>query len=386
MGDFLLKGPLILGTTPDPINSDDGNAEEEHVELKCTNLYYIFETTMFDSIELEYIFTNNDYSFITDLVMTKSVNRTMSKYIKRYICSFFNAKLRECHLIFGLTDDGDVDGMLLPKSMTSGQITKIVHTEIDKLLTIQTIDEGVLEDLGRILKDNVVVNVTDVDYYHECLYDYTDEVIEKGLKRRDVYRKIYKKVHKRKSDFNKIMYELTRSVNDIINNSKFMSELIVYIIDNAPNDIINYLVPMIESHISGDEPIILYDGQVTAEKKDPLTFSYWLTTFRNKRVIEYSKLKPSREIGMPEPKPFKQVIYSYPLKRIITSYQSMYPDTWEDVIPFKLAVIEIKMPGRLVFPESMHDMRLKYYKDGRPYTPVRMMTDSGPSCEPFSLF
>ena len=67
------------------------------------------------------MFQKNDFSPLISHI-NERLSDMITQYIPRYLCTFLNSKVQNCELIFGISDSGEVTGILMDTSIQENHI------------------------------------------------------------------------------------------------------------------------------------------------------------------------------------------------------------------------------------------------------------------------
>ena len=99
-------------------------------ELKEFWIYPSMDSPLKES-QIQHMFDHDDFSPLLPLV-DKRLNEMIDQYVPRYLCTFFNSKMKEGELIFVLNDGGEVTGVLMNSNTECEDVRKMVWKNVQK--------------------------------------------------------------------------------------------------------------------------------------------------------------------------------------------------------------------------------------------------------------
>jgi hypothetical protein len=301
-------------------------------ELKEYRIFQLDDDLSEDTIRD--MFIHNDFHQLVRLAKYR-LDNMINRYIPKYFTAFMNTKIRQAELIFGLTDDGEVTGVL-----------------VDSLLT----------------KNDILLKV----------WDQIDTCIMKCFSNNPTFCAVFADYKKKMHMFTNHILHYRRSINKMLNDPivrKELSEFIhtfttdQYTITDTSRDTVIRIVKGID-----DVSVTFAPGQIMDEKDDPNKLAFWITKFRDYRVNKIQAQKPVTPIQRTTPL-YTSLLLKNPVARIATSIH--------DATHSKMVVIQIILPGynSISLPPGYdYHPRFSYQYGDEIKSPIRCITSNGPSC------
>lgn len=358
-------------------------------ELKEFWIYPSMNTSLKES-GIREMFEENNFSPLLPHIKVR-LSDMIDQYIPRYFCTFFNSKMKEGELIFGINDDGEVTGVLMDANTTVVDVRTMVWQTIQHCLSVSLYRKGLeyLEcyqrEIEKVFEVNMVELSTDPD--NILIEDWHHEYLDKQRKRIDIYKQTRESYLQKKRHFLSKFEYYRRGVVTLINDVDTHNDLIIYV-----RTIPIPKLPLTGDPLPLDDPIrekvvdkirtirdcpVTYDhGQVCDEKNDPNNLAFWVTRFRDHHCGEIMKLRPKTLILFRPRKLYKGLLQRNPVARIASGVHND-PN-------LKVVLIQIVLPGNLSFSPpngaSFHPSLSYQDTSGQIRTPFRTLTNNGPAC------
>jgi hypothetical protein len=358
-------------------------------ELKVFHIITSISTSNLDEDSLRRMFETSDFSDLAPHSLDR-LRLMMKYYVPKYFTSFANSNyIDKAEFIIGLTDDGEVNGAIVPIELTDEDVFEMVWNEVSNVICSQSPEFGGTDAVNHYLhyvKQNLRVELVEMDPKLSMLDDWSDDFL------RDHSAKIRNYERERQlylTEMHKLTRAITyyrRSVEDMINDPSVHDEFIEFIMTHDPSaedeDVIGISDLTIELRRElvnrvrnvATVPITYNPGQFLNERNDVRNMAYWITRIRDMRVIELCSLKPNPLVRLRPSPLYTSLMIRNPVQRIISNLP----------LNMKVVIIQIIFPGRLSipFPPGCRYHKSMTYIDlnGELRTSARYVNSNGPSC------
>lgn len=376
------------------------NPETISRELKEFWIYPSMNSPLKES-QIRDMFEEDDFSPLLPLIRER-LKEMIHQYVPRYMCTFFNSKMKEGELIFGLSDGGEVTGVLIDSNTEYEDVRNMVWANVEKCVKGsfgQNIYKShrpylnyYLEEIEKVLE----VRITELSTKEDdvLIDDWHQRYIDQQRQKMHRYRREMDEYLRQKRKFLSKFEKYRRGIVTTINDPNIHDDLIDFVqtihISNLPltGGELSLDSPVRENIVEeirgiGETPIEYEDGQIYDEKSDPNNLVFWITRFRDHHCKRIMKLKPSMPLLSRPCKLYKGLLQKNPVTRIARGIN--------DDPRFKMILIQIIFPGKLSFPfplnmpsNNMYHPSISYIdgSDGKENrkTPFRTLTKNGPAC------
>lgn len=347
-------------------------------ELKEYRIFQLDDDLSEDTIRD--MFIHNDFHQLVRLAKYR-LDNMINRYIPKYFTAFMNTKIRQAELIFGLTDDGEVTGVLVDSLLTKNDILLKVWDQIDTcIMKCFSNNPTFCAHYLKHIRSNVDVNIVEISTRPEDIMvdDWSEVHLEQQQARNDEIESVFADYKKKMHMFTNHILHYRRSINKMLNDPivrKELSEFIhtfttdQYTITDTSRDTVIRIVKGID-----DVSVTFAPGQIMDEKDDPNKLAFWITKFRDYRVNKIQAQKPVTPIQRTTPL-YTSLLLKNPVARIATSIH--------DATHSKMAVIQIILPGynSISLPPGYdYHPRFSYQYGDEIKSPIRCITSNGPSC------
>lgn len=355
-------------------------------ELKVYQLVVSSDPTVSGLSEdvLQRVFETGDFSALRPHALNR-LHQMIEYYGPKYFTSFMNTDIEQAEFIIGLTDDGEVTGAIVPADLTQSDVWDMVWCRIEQTIRSQLPHFGndeVIEHYVHYIRQNVKVNMVEMDSDVSLLDDWTDEFMRAQSIRIAEYQQLRRAYMEKMMKFSHIMQYYRRGVAEMINDPDVYDEFTEFIRTHVPNidgDVTSNLRQTLIDRVrrSVTEPVSYARGQISDEKYDVRNLAYWITQFRDIRVDALRDVRPQVPMVCAQPTPlYTSMMIRNPVHRLVSGIANDPT--------MKVVVIQIIFPGRklIPFPPGRSYHRAMSYIDtsGTHKTSVRYMNSNGPSC------
>jgi hypothetical protein len=356
--------------------------QRELKEFRLFNSKTLTEYSLTEAV-LKQILIDGEFSLLKPIVHNR-LFEMLNYYVPKYFCSFFNTDNIPCgELYFGLTDDGEVTGVVIPSIITESQIrTSIMKIIADIIksakLQIETNDE--VDTYLNEIEKLVQVDLIELNSNVSLIHDWSNDIIAKQQREIDRYKKMRNESLIERYRYRTEMFRYHRSVELMVNDQTAHKEIIEFIQTHRPNVSLHVYrlnelrQKMIDQVVSTKKfPIVFDEGQILREKTNINNIAYWITEFRDmkERQIRLRRPEPFR---LPEPiSVCKHLALSNPIYRIMNGV--------DKESSLKVCIIRIVFPGHDTV-DLKNKTRLSYCDSkGNVRTTYRTMSSNGPCCK-----
>ncbi len=333
------------------------------------------------------MFESNDFGRLIPYANNR-LREMIVGYVPKYFCTFINTEVTECELIFGLSDDGEVTGVLLDSSVTESDIFDMVWDVVEKCIRLQ--DEH-LDYYLKEIRESISVNMIELstDPNDIAIPDWSQQYLDRHQRKIDRYNEIRSKHLRQMRHFTRKMRYYRRGINELVNDRRVHPELIKFV-TTYPNvdvdikdDIIKYITYLMENN---DIDITFSSDDIATQKHHPDNLVYWIAKYRD--VMSDRIVRPRGPMNLKPPKLYKSLLLRNPVSRIAGGFHND--------ARAKMVVIQIILPGyygiRFPFADTSDlngktNHRMTYHrsfsyvgKNGEIHSPTRVLCGNGPSC------
>lgn len=358
-------------------------------ELKEFWIYPSMDTSLKES-EIRTMFEQNNFSPLLPHIKVR-LSDMINQYIPKYFCTFFNSKMKEGELIFGINDSGEVTGVLMDINTTIDDIREMVWEIIQRCLkmSLHQKEYKYLEYYQREIEKVFAVNMVELSTEPDDILidDGHQEYLEKHQERINRYKRTRDSHIQKKRHFLTKFDHYRRGVVTTINDINIHDDLIDYVrtcyisilpLTGKPLTLDDPIREEIVKKIRSiqKQPVSYYPGQICDEKIDPKNLAFWITRFRDYHCHEVMKLRPTTPMLFRPCKLYKGLLQKNPVARIATGVN-------KDPT-LKIVIIQIILPGKLSFSPlhitEFHPLFSFQDHNGEIKTPFRTLTKNGPAC------
>lgn len=356
------------------------NPETLKRELKEFRTLQSIETDLSEET-IRNMFVHNDFRQLVPFA-TARLDNMINHYIPKYFTTFMNTKIQQAELIFGLTDDGEVTGVLVDSSLTENDILLKVWEQIDAcIMKCFSSNPAFCAHYLKHIRSNVDVNIVEMSTRPEDIMvdDWSEIHLEQQRARIDKVDGILSDYKKKMHAFTNRILHYRRSINKMLNDPTVRRELIEFIrtfttdqctITATNRDTVIRIVRGMDY-----TSVTFAPGQIMDEKDDPNKLAFWITKFRDTRVDEIQAQRPVTPMHQKAIPLYTSLLLKNPVARIATSIH--------DATHSKMVVIQIILPGynSISLPPGYdYHPRFSYQYGDEIKSPIRCITSNGPSC------
>ena len=223
----------------------------------------------------------------------------INEYIPKYLVGFVNSKIKHGTLYFGVSDIGEIIGIPVTDKILQTNIIKMwIYNVIYKLVKYDNI--------------TVMIDIIKLEYDKSIVSSNIKELLFKILNKHKKYNEVMNEYKSKKMHWLDSVLYYKRKMNKIINETDMRADVINFI-HNAigySDDIKNKII----DRLKDSEPISFDIGQISNEKYSIDSIAFWITYFRDHKILELNDIKPKRPmIAKPELPYFTILRWFYPI-------------------------------------------------------------------------
>jgi hypothetical protein len=326
---------------------------------------------------LHQMFEESDFSVLRDPSLDR-LRQMMEYYVPKYFTSFMNTEIRKAEFLVGLTDDGEVTGVIVPSTITQSDVRTMVWSRVEATIRSQVPAFGgddVIEHYVQHIRQALRVEMVELDPDVSMMEDWSEDFLRSQKAKIDEYQSVRRVYLSKMSKISRLISHYRRGIDE------FVEFIQTHIPDSSVStdigaDVREAIVDRVRRLV--DEPMTFAPGQILDEKSDVRNMAYWITKFRDLRVDEIRASKPQIPMGSRPSPLYTSLMIRNPVHRLISGVAA------DPSSQMKVVVIHIEFPGRLSipFPPGRDYHRCMSYTDlsGTYKTSVRYITSNGPSC------
>ena len=295
----------------------------------------------------------------------------INNYVPKYAVGFANGNLEKGTMYIGVADSGEIVGFPLSKNLLENKeiVQKWVNDAINRVVTTSNFnseesygiyldnisdksdsdtdddieekekrmtDEDVQAELRQKIKAEVIV----LDENSELIDDNIEEFIKYWQEQIDKFIRIDKEYHAKRRVILEHMDYYRRKIEIIINELPIRQELIQFVFDrvdlkiNPDSFVPDEALLKVSDELINNPDITFYDHEISKESMNPYHVAYWITRFRDYRVIHFKNLKPVSHMRVCPRPPYTMLLQNYQMivKRMMETKE-------------KIAIVKITFPG-----------------------------------------
>lgn len=343
-------------------------------------------TFNFDESFIKQVLQDQNFSLLLP-ILKERLFLMIQRYTPKYGLSFFNTdSIPFGEVLFGLTDDGEVTGVIIPSDITEKNIRQMVFDNFSKVLFNSELSGLSSEEMSIYfdrIREKLQIRVIDIDPDSSGIGDFFDKLLTDQQKIVETYRKERAIYANKRSQFHSLVFYYHRAIESMLKDENIYEELFAFIRSHVPikENVRDQIVTneLRESMISrilniSQDPISFEIGQISDEKTDINNVAYWVTEFREVREKDVQKHRPDLFL-IPEPvEPYTRVALSNPVARIMNGVAKEKS--------LRVVIISIVFPGHeSLFPPNFPIKKLSYFDENSNIrTTYRSMGPNGPCC------
>jgi hypothetical protein len=334
--------------------------------------------------DLARMFETSDFSGLQSHSLNR-LSHMVDYYTPKYFTSFMNTRIEMAEFIIGLTDDGEVTGVVLPFDVTEENVYNMVWSKVEETIRSQCSYFGGADKIAhyiRHVQKVMEVHMVELDTSKlGLLDDWSEDFLREQGEKIRIYTEGRTEYLTEMRKVSREMEYYSRSVESMVNDPAMHDEFIEFIRTHQSEILVDSVTrEKIVSEVLAtvDAPMTFEVGQIADEKDDPSNMAFWIATFRDIRVDQIRASRP-RAGPMATVKPgslYTSLMLRNPVHRIASAV---------DAEPsLKMVVIQVVFPGKTTIPfpegQDFHPSFAYVNSSGAYKTSVRYMTGNGPSC------
>lgn len=325
--------------------------------------------------------TNNFHRLVP--IATTQLDDMICRYIPKYFTTFMNTEIELAELIFGLTDNGEVNGVIVDYSLTENDIFLKVLAEIDACIIRCFGSSPYYSHYMKHIRSIVTINMVEMSTRSDDIMidDWSESYLEKQSRRIKEIERIRTAYNQKMHVFTERILYYRRGINTMLNDPNIRIELVEFIqtfqydsctITSTHRQTVIEIVRNIDN-----TRVVFRPGQIMDELNDPNNLAFWVTKFRDLRVEEIQKDRPRTNVTVNQYTTplYTGLLLKNPIARIANSIHNTTHS--------KIVVIQIILPGQRSIPypprKEFHP-RFSYLSNGEIKSPTRCINSNGPSC------
>lgn len=265
------------------------NKESIHEEYKEFRLSKCTIKNVYKNVK-EFV-KNKQYISIMEII-NEEFDKMVERYVSKYMVSFGNTDIETGTLYMGVSDNGEICGIPIKDELKINNYEKLKGKIMNNMTTVLN-NELNLPNKNIIL-EKIKMDIIELKIDNDCIDDNLEEYLQHQKDKKLKYNEIEKKYKIEKQEYCDKLLKYKTAINDIINKQNIRGELIEHI-NNSSDGKLETKEKLIYE-LKKEQTIMFNQGQIIIEKEDDNKLAYWITNFRDHKINEILKTKPTRNI------------------------------------------------------------------------------------------